>query len=414
MKKSDTMLTLARVTELISLMPNKLLLKDISEKECRIIWDFLNSHSRLAISSHMLKINFAKELGVFADDIDAVTEGKPLCEVLTWESDEQKTIITLKEAVAVMRNAANSENWILPFCHSLGVKEAELIWRWALDYRWSSIRNRMLKWLKKQSGLQQGSFEEYMNVIFYNVSPTKIVESSNAKLQSWDSTITPSKWWFITDCSKMFHVCKGIARNRNGTLNAKHMPLLNGDEECWVWENPLGTGMWHSEDIELSFSNYKEPITHEWHESQMLLQSYAKGGFLITDENNYYLLTNGTNTLYAQLLNVRNIGKGGYEFVIGFSDGGEIVDATTLLMDKIPYELEETLARRGIKANFRHAFHNIEDCLVVKLNHTWSPTDGWHLCFVDTESEMGIDDIDDITDYYAIVGDDDEEGMRDL
>ena len=404
------MVTLARVTELISLMPNKLLLKDISEKECRIIWDFLNSHRRLSISNHMLKINFAKELGVFVNDIDDVAGGRPLCEILTWESDEQTTIITLKEAVAVIQNAANNENWILPFCHSLGVKEAELIWRWALDYRWSSIRNRMLKWLKKHSQLEYGkyTFEEYMNVIFYNISPAKIVESSNVKLQTWDSTVTPSKWWFITDCSKMFHVCKGIARNRNGTLNAKYMPLLNGDEECWVWENPLGTGMWHNEDIELSFSNYKEPITHEWHESQVLLQSYAKGGFLITDENNYYLLTNGTNTLYGQLLSVRNIGKGGYEFVIGFSDGGEIVDATAIIMEKLPFDLEVALKRKGLNVKARLAFHNIEDCLVVKLNYTWSPTDGWHLCFVDIENDMGIDDIDDITDYYAIVGDDGE------
>ena len=357
----------------------------------------------------MLKIKFAKELGVFANDIDEVSEGRPLCEVLTWESDEQETIITLKEATAVMRSAVNKDsNWILSFCHSLGEKEAELIWRWGLDYRWGSIRNRMVKWLQLHSKLNHGySFEEYMNVIFYKVSPTKIVESSNVKLQTWDNTITPSKWWFITDCSKMFHVCKGIARNRNGTLNAKYMPLLNGDEECWVWENPLGTGMWHSEDIELSFSNYKEPITHEWHESQVLLQSYAKGGFLITDENNYFLLTNGTNTLYGQLLNVRNIGKGGYKFVIGFSDGGEIVDATTILMENLPYDLEVALKRKGLNVRSRLAFHNIEDCLVVKLNHTWSPTDGWHLCFVDIENEMGIDDIDDITDYYAIVGDSD-------
>jgi hypothetical protein len=108
------------------------------------------------------------------------------------------------------------------------------------------------------------------------------------------------------------------------------------------------------------------------------------------------------------MLSVRNIGKGGYEYVIGFSDGGEIVDATTIVMETVPYNLDGALKRRGVHANIRHAFHNIEDCLVVKLNHTWSPTDGWHLCFVDTESEMGIDDIDDITDYYAIVGEEDE------
>ena len=65
----------------------------------------------------MLKINFAKELGVFVNDIDDVAGGRPLCEILTWESDEQTTIITLKEAVSVIQNAYNNQNWILPFCH---------------------------------------------------------------------------------------------------------------------------------------------------------------------------------------------------------------------------------------------------------------------------------------------------------
>jgi len=409
------MVTLARVTEIISLMPNKILLKEITKKECFVIWDFLNTDDRLSVSQHMLKIEVAKELGVFVDQLDAISDGRPLCEVLTWESpDEHETIITLKEATEVMRNAHLNKDWIIPFCNMINTEQAELIWRWAVDYRWGSIKNRMVKWLQKHSGLNhEYSFEEHINVIYYNISPSQIVTSTNTKLESWDNTITPSKWWFITDCSKMMWLSNGVARNRNGTLNAKYMPLLNGKEECWVWDNPTGTGMWHSKDEDVSFSKYKEAMTHEWHESQVLLQSYAKGGFLITDENKYYLLTNGTNTLYGQMLSVRNIGKGGYEYVIGFSDGGEIVDATTIVMETVPYNLDGALKRRGVHANIRHAFHNIEDCLVVKLNHTWSPTDGWHLCFVDTENEMGIDDIDDITDYYAIVGDDDER-MRDL
>ena len=196
------MRTLARVTEIISLMPNKILLKEITKKECFVIWDFLNTHDRLSVSQHMLKIEVAKELGVFVDQLDAVSDGRPLCEVLTWESpDEHETIITLKEATEVMRNAHLNKDWIIPFCNMINTEQAELIWRWAVDYRWGSIKNRMVKWLQKHSGLNhEYSFEEYINVIYYNISPSQIVSSTNTKLESWDNTINTSKWWFITDC----------------------------------------------------------------------------------------------------------------------------------------------------------------------------------------------------------------------
>ena len=86
------MVTLARVTEIISLMPNKILLKEITKKECFAIWDFLNTDDRLSVSQHMLKIEVAKELGVFVDQLDVVSEGRPLCEVLTWESPDGQWI----------------------------------------------------------------------------------------------------------------------------------------------------------------------------------------------------------------------------------------------------------------------------------------------------------------------------------
>ena len=47
--------------------------------------------------------------------------------------------------------------------------------------------------------------------------------------------------------------------------------------------------------------------------------------------------------------------------------------------------------------------HEVEDCLVVKVNYTWSPTHDWHLKFDSVEDDMGIDDIDDINDYYTVV-----------
>tara|TARA_S200002703_G_scaffold147042_1_gene142536 strand:- start:152 stop:712 length:561 start_codon:yes stop_codon:yes gene_type:complete len=185
-----------------------------------------------------------------------------------------------------------------------------------------------------------------------------------------------------------------------------------------MWENPTGTGHWHSTNSQLPFSLYKEPMTHEWHESQVLLDSYAKGGFLIADESSiaykeskkptYYLLSKGTNVLYAQILTIRNLDKGGYEIVIGFSDAGEVVDTTTHKLETLPFVLDNALKRRGVHPNIRFAFHKVEDCLVAKFNHTWSPDDGWHLKFVDVEDDMGIEDVDNILDYFTIVGGEDE------
>ena len=139
-----------------------------------------------------------------------------------------------------------------------------------------------------------------------------------------------------------------------------------------------------------------------------MLDSYAKGGFLIHHETNYYLKSNGTNTLYSQILTIQNLNKGGYEIVIGFSDAGEVVDTTTLTIDTLPFSLDNALKRRGVNANIRHTFHNVDECLVGKFNYTWSPDDGWHLKFIEVEDTMGVDGVDDILDYYAITGGEDE------
>lgn len=419
MKKSERMLTLHRACELLSLMPKRLLVKEITKKECVELWEFIQSTNRLSISQHMLKTGLAKECGVLLERIMEVANDAPFVQVLTWESCDEPSTHTLKEAMEMMRNAHLNENWILPFNQSISVAEATVIWKWALDYRWYSYRNRFNKWLRSESKLNtEQSFDIYLSVIFDGLSVPQSAPSFQ-RLSSWEGG-TPDQWWFVTDCATLKYVGDGIVRNRNGTLNVKYTPLLNSKTECWMWENPMGTSHWHSTETPLPFSSYKEPMTHEWYESQVLLDSYAKGGFLIADKTKtsygykeskkptYYLLSKGTNVLYAQILTIRNLDKGGYEIVIGFSDAGEVVDTTTHRMKTLPFVLHNALKRRGVHPNIRHAFHKVEDCLVAKFNHTWSPDDDWHLKFVDVEDDMGIEDVDDILNYFTIVGGEDE------
>jgi hypothetical protein len=183
-----------------------------------------------------------------------------------------------------------------------------------------------------------------------------------------------------------------------------------------MWENPLGTGHHHSTNDKLPFSSYKNAMDDKfhWHESQVLLDSYAKGGFLIAhkinDEDNFsfFLLSKGSNTLYGQVMTIRNMNKGGYEIVIGFSDAGEVVETTTHRMNELPLQLNEALLRRGVSASVRYAFQHVEDCLVAKFMYTWSPNEEWHLKFIEVESNKGESDVDDILDYFTVVGGEDE------
>ena len=46
--------------------------------------------------------------------------------------------------------------------------------------------------------------------------------------------------------------------------------------------------------------------------------------------------------------------------------------------------------------------------MVAKFMYTWSPNEEWHLKFVEVASNKGESDVDDILDYFAVVGGEDE------
>ena len=413
------MLTLARATELLSRMPKRLKVKQITKAECEELWEFINTKDRLSISQHMLKSGLAKECGVMLERLLEVLDDSPFIEGLVMEAREEPSEYTLVEATEVMRNAHLNENWILPFCRSISVEESYLIWKWGTEYYWKPQRSRFLKWLRKHSELiGEYSFDVHLSVIFDGLKVTDDIKPFK-RLEPWEGGV-PDQWWFVTDCGTLKYVGGGIVRNRNGTLNTELTPMLDSDVECWMWRNPLDTGYNHSSKAILPFSSYKNPMTENflWYESQVLLESYAKGGFLIAHEStteckenkkyDFYLLTKGTNVLYAQVMTIRNLNKGGYELVIGFNDAGEVVETTTHVLKELPFALDNALRRRGVNANIRHAFHPVEDCLVAKFKYTWSPNEEWHMKFVEVQDSMGIDEVDDILDYFAIVGGEDE------
>ena len=45
------MLTLARASDLFGRMPNKLLVKDITKRECEQLWEFVNTNDKLSITT---------------------------------------------------------------------------------------------------------------------------------------------------------------------------------------------------------------------------------------------------------------------------------------------------------------------------------------------------------------------------
>ncbi len=402
---------LSRATIIMSRMPYRLTTEDLTREEAHELWAFLSSEDRLSMTRQAVKVQLAKECGVFIEQMDAVANGATLTELLVWESsDTDGGTLTLDNITAMFRNTNPNDEWIIELAHLMNSQEAELAWRWALDERLTMLRNRMRRWSNVLSVNSKTNLptETLIDIAFGKINSEVIQDTTTFKrLQRWMGD-EPEAWWFVPNCATLIHLSNGVARNRRGEVDIEFTPLTGDIEPCWSWVNAVGTIRHHTVNQLLSYSKYEEPMNITWNESMALLQKYPKSGYVILHEGEYYLLTSGSITLYAQALTVRRIKNIGYEFTIGFKDGSDIIDTDTFRMKQMVYELEGALKMRGITTHNSHTTFDIPDGLVLSLVYTWSPSEDWHLQYAGTHSDMGVGDIDEIVDYYMLVGEDNE------
>ncbi len=118
---------------------------------------------------------------------------------------------TVDELIALGHNIPY-EDWLLDLCRSMSLIEAEMFWRWALEYRWSSVRYRMVKWLKIRLGMSDISNynpEMLIQMVFTGIGRDKLAEEMFVPLRPYTNNKlglvgTSSKYCFVTDCSLSF------------------------------------------------------------------------------------------------------------------------------------------------------------------------------------------------------------------
>jgi len=401
-----------RAVVLISKM-SKLTLDDITKDEAYELWGFLDEEYKLPITKTRLKINLAKECGVFIEQLDAVANGASLAEILVMESsDSAGNNLTLKEVKSLFLSITGEEDWVIPFCHKMNITEAEFVWRWALNERWRSIRNRMRRWAKQFSKIYDDVVDTYtmLDVIFGLSTKEQVSKpvSTFKRLRKWEGISIPDNFWFITNCGTLLFIEENIVRNRNGEINREYTPQVGSAEDCWCWVNALGTTRLHTVNQEISFSSYKEPLDISWREANKILYDYPKGGYLILHEGEYYLYTKGTPALYVQALSVRMIKTMGYEFIIGVKDGlTDVIDVSKMRIRNLPFELENILKKYKIPIQNSHSSHDIP-FLVIQVAYSWRAEDGWGWRYMSTHEDLSIHDVDDYTTYISLVGVDNE------
>ena len=405
-----------RLCVLVSKMPRHLTTNDLTMEEALAVWRFLDAKQRLPMTARRVKIQLAKECGCFVEQLDAVGDNAHISKILTWESNDQSKGLDVDELVALVQNVPDEE-WVLDLCRSMSLIEAEMFWRWALEYRWSSVRYRMVKWLKMMldmSDISNYNPEMLIQMVFTGIGKDKLVEEMFVPLRPYTrdehgfvahKIATPSEYWFVTDCSTLIQVHRGAVRNRAKELMVDlTMDIPTDVPLTWCWLNPLQTNYIHSESIELPFSKYKEPLPTSWEESLQLLHNYPKGGFLIKENDNYFLMTSGTVSLIGQLMYYKRVGDN-IEFTLGFRDGLDVVDVPDIIaMTQLPFEIEQQLRKQHINVTARKVSEPLSDNLTVKVEYTWSPKRNWHFKYSGLFTSYGLSDVDEIVDYITLVG----------
>ncbi len=401
-----------RLCALVSKMPRHLTTNDLSMEEALTVWRFLDAKERLPMTARRVKIQLANECGCFVEQLDAVGDNAHISKILTWESNDQSKGLNVDELMALVHNIPDEE-WLLDLCRSMSLIEAEMFWRWALEYRWSSVRYRMVKWLKMRLGMSDISNynpEMLIQMVFTGIGRDKLAEEMFVPLRPYTNNKlgivgTSSEYWFVTDCSTLIQVHRGAVRNRAKELVVDLMMDIPTDVPLtWCWLNPLQTNYIHSESIELPFSKYKEPLPTSWEESLQLLHNYPKGGFLIKEHGEYFLMSSGTVSLMGQLMYYKRVGDN-IEFTLGFRDGLDVVDVPDIIaMTQLPFEIEQQLRKQNINVTAKQVSEPLSDNLTVKVEYTWSPRRNWHFIYTGLFTSYGLSDVDEIVDYISLVG----------
>lgn len=404
-----------RLCALVSKMPRHLTTNDLTMEEALTVWRFLDAKERLPITARRVKIQLANECGCFVEQLDAVGDNVHISKILTWESNDQSKGLNVDELMALVHNVPD-EDWLLDLCRSMSLIEAEMFWRWALDYRWSSVRNRMVKWLRKMLHMADISTHDPVILLQALYMKTKVmsIEDMFVPLRPYTKDKlgivgTSSEYWFVTDCSTLVQVYRGAVRDRGKNLMVDLMVDIPPEAPLtWCWLNPLQTNYIHSESIELPFSKYKEPLPTSWEESLQLLHNYPKGGFLIKEHDEYFLMTSGTVSLTGQLMYYKRVGDN-IEFTLGFRDGLDVVDVPDIIaMTQLPFEIEQQLRKQNINVTARQVSEPLSDNLTVKVEYTWSPRRNWHFIYTGLFTSYGLSDVDEIVDYITLVGENHE------
>ena len=94
-----------RATIIVSKLPHRLTIDDLTIEEAHELWAFLSTDDRLSMTRQAVKVQLAKECGVFIEQLDAVANGATLTEVLVWESsDSAGGTLTLDNITSMFRN----------------------------------------------------------------------------------------------------------------------------------------------------------------------------------------------------------------------------------------------------------------------------------------------------------------------
>ena len=400
-----------RLCALVSKMPRHLTTNDLTMEEALVVWRFLDAKEKLPMTARRVKIQLANECGCFVEQLDAVGDNAHISKILTWESNDQSKGLNVDELMALVHNIPD-EDWLLDLCRSMSLIEAEMFWRWALDYRWSSVRNRMVRWLRKMLHMADISTHDPVILLQALYMKTKVmsIEDMFVPLRPYTKNKlgivgTSSEYWFVTDCSTLVQVYRGAVRDRGKNLMVDLMVDIPPEAPLtWCWLNPLQTNYIHSESIELPFSKYKEPLPTSWEESLQLLHNYPKGGFLIKEHDEYFLMSSGTVSLMGQLMYYKRVGDN-IEFTLGFRDGLDVVDVPDIIaMTQLPFEIEQQLRKQNINVTAKQVSEPLSDNLTVKVEFTWSPRRNWHFIYTGLFTSYGLSDVDEIVDYISLVG----------